>query len=82
MALLQILRKYFLTHHANIRRNRCKVKIGQCLNAMMLIPSSGQGELPAFMEVTILEISLKEGVRSVVKVSRRGEVRGSSNLVC
>jgi len=67
MALLQIRGKCFLAQHAQSRHVKWVMRMGHFLKAIILIPSSGQGELPAFIDATILEISLKDGVRPCEK---------------
>jgi len=44
---------------------------------MILIPSSGKGELPALMEATILGIFFKDGIRSCEKGEEGGGRRAS-----
>jgi len=64
MAPLQVLGTCFWAQHAESRRVKWVMRMGQFLNVMILILLSGQIEQPAFIEATILEISLKDGVRS------------------
>jgi|SRR6266496_5436137 len=61
LALRQILGKYCLLQHAESRLARWVLKIGHRLKMMILIASSGEGQLRAFMEPTTLLTSSNVG---------------------
>src|SRR6266568_5302927 len=61
VALRQIFGKYCLIQHAERRLVRCVLKIGHRLKIIMLIASSGEGQLRAFIALTTLLTSLKVG---------------------
>src|SRR6266581_1214428 len=61
VALRQIFGKYCRIQHAERRLARCVLKIGHRLKIIMLMASSGEGQLRAFIALTTLLTSLKVG---------------------
>src|SRR6266496_5302338 len=59
VALRHIFGKYCRIQHAERRLARCVLKIGHRLKIIMLMASSGEGQLRAFIEPTTLLTSLK-----------------------
>src|SRR6266568_4198885 len=61
VALRHIFGKYCRFQHAERRLARWVLKIGHRLKIIMLMASSGEGQLRAFIALTTLLTSLKEG---------------------